>query len=114
MPFIEAKTNVEISAEKEKELKEKIGKAIEIFPGKTEEWLMINLVDNCKMYFKGDNSLPMAYVEIKVFGTTDADSRLKMTKEICRIFEDTLSVGCERTYVRYDDSDKWGWNNINF
>jgi len=41
MPFIDTKTNVTITKEKEKELKERLGKAISIIPGKSESWLML-------------------------------------------------------------------------
>ena len=68
MPFINTKVNVEISEEKEKELKERLGKAIEIIPGKSEQWLMLGFEDNIRLYFRGDNNCKIAFVEVKVFG----------------------------------------------
>ena len=41
MPFISTKTNVNVSKEKEVELKERLGQAISIIPGKSENWLML-------------------------------------------------------------------------
>ena len=40
MPFINTKVNVAISKEQEILTKERLGKAIETLPGKTETWLM--------------------------------------------------------------------------
>lgn len=112
MPFINTNTNVEISKEKELALKTRLGKAIEIL-GKSENWLMISFEDKCSMYFKGEEA-PMAFVDISVFGkSTDAQCE-KMTKEVCRIFEEELSIPADKLYVKYNGSTQWGWNNMNF
>jgi len=112
MPFIDTNTNVHISSEKEKALKERLGKAIELL-GKSENWLMISFEDECSMYFKGESS-PMAFVDISVFGkSTDAQCE-QMTKEVCRIFGEELSIPADKIYVKYSGSSQWGWNNMNF
>ena len=41
MPYIKTTTNVSVPADKEQIIKQKLGKAIEIIPGKSERWLMI-------------------------------------------------------------------------
>jgi len=50
MPFISTKTNVNVSKEKEIELKEKLGQAISIIPGKSENWLMVAIEGDVPMY----------------------------------------------------------------
>ena len=52
MPFIGNKVTAKISEEKEKIIKEKLGKAIELL-GKSEEYLMVGFEDNYKLYFAG-------------------------------------------------------------
>ena len=84
MPFIEVKTTEDLSAVAA-ELKSALGDAITAIPGKSESWLMVNLVGEQKMYFQG----------------SDAP---------CALF----SVPPERTYVRYREVDHWGYNNFNF
>lgn len=112
MPFINTNTNVEISKEKEIALKTRLGKAIEIL-GKSESWLMISFKDKCAMYFKGEE-VPMAFVDISVFGKSTDAQCTEMTKEICRIFEEELSIPADKLYVKYNGSTQWGWNNMNF
>ena len=56
MPFINAKVSVAISQEQEKQLKERLGQAIAVIPGKSEQWLMTGFQDNYHLYFRGDNS----------------------------------------------------------
>ena len=112
MPFINTNTNVKISYEKRLALKNKLGSAIEIL-GKSESWLMLSFEDDCKMYFKGE-SVPMAFVDVSVFGKSTDEQCEKMTKEVCRIFNDELSISPENLYVKYSGSSQWGWNNMNF
>ena len=41
MPFIISRTNRSISREQERQLKNRLGKAIELVPGKSEQYLML-------------------------------------------------------------------------
>lgn len=113
MPYISLKTNVKLSAEQEISIKEKLGKAIAIIPGKSESWLMISVEDNCHMWFKGKNDSPIAFVEIKSFGAIPSSASEKLTPEICSIME-TAGIASACTYVRYEETSVWGWNGSNF
>ena len=114
MPFIDTKTNVRISAEKEEILKEKLGKAISEFPGKNEYWLMLTFTDNCRMWFRGYQKYPVAMVEVKLFGGADRECCDRMTAAICKLFEEELGINPEHVYVNYTFSEVWGWNGENF
>ena len=114
MPYIGTHTTVKITPEKEVILKEKLGKAIEAIPGKTEAWLMCGFEDNCRLWFKGDAFAPSAFVEVKLLGTASPEYYEKLTAIICRILADELDIPAERTYVKYEECKYWGWNNINF
>ena len=114
MPYIGTHVSVKISEEKETALKEKLGKAIEAIPGKTEAWLMCEFFDSCRLWFKGDASAPAAYVEVKLLGTAQPEYYEKLTAIVCSIMEEELSIPADRTYVKYEECKYWGWNNINF
>lgn len=114
MPFINSKVSVSLDDKKRETLKTELGKAIEIFPGKSEHWLMLNFEDNCSLYFQGDNSKPVAFIEVKVFGKITADSAEKMTKTLCDLFQKELAIPKDRIYVKYEEVNFWGWNGANF
>lgn len=114
MPFIETKTTVNVTDEKREELKTLLGKAIELIPGKNESWLMLSFSDNLKMYFKGDDSADTAYIDVKIFGKAEKKAYDALTKEICRIYSEILSIPEDRIYVKYEEADLWGWNGMNF
>ena len=114
MPFINTKVNVEISEEKEKELKEKLGKAIEIIHGNSEQWLMLGFEDNARLYFRGNNASKIAFVEVKVFGGENKNAFNIMTGKICEIFNEVLGIDPDKVYVKYEAVANWGWNGSNF
>lgn len=112
MPFIEVKTNQNISDVKTA-VKEELGKAITAIPGKSESWLMIEISDKLDMYFQGSDA-PCAMFEISIFGNATDSAYDDLTKRICTISQEYLGVSPERTYVKYTEIDHWGYNNFNF
>ena len=112
MPFINTKTNIAISKEKEETIKTKFGKAISII-GKSESWLMVNFEDNSKIYFKGDNSSPIAFVEVSLYGKSSSSSYNTLTREITMILNEELSISPDKIYVKYSEIENWGWNGSN-
>lgn len=113
MPFIDMKTSVKIDTDKELYLKEAFGKAIELIPGKSEEWLMLNFSDGCRMYFAGADA-PSAILEVKILGRSTPDYYNALTKELTDIVSGTLGVSKNRIYVKYEEIDTWGFNGENF
>lgn len=113
MPFIDLKTNKQVSKNDEIALKEALGKAIAILPGKSETWLMLDIHDACRMYFHGSDA-PCAMLQVQVFGKINSEKCEQLTAEICRIMDSTLHISPENTYVKYEEVDLWGWNSQNF
>ena len=114
MPFINSKVSVKISYAQEMELKTKLGQAISVIPGKSEQWLMTNFEDECHMYFRGDNSEPIAFVDVNVYGAPDSPAFSKFTGEVTKIFGDVLGIAPDHIYVKYNATQDWGWNGSNF
>lgn len=68
MPCIQTKVSVKMTEQQEKAIKAKLGQAISLIPGKSENWLMLTFEDGCKIYFQGDCDKPAAFVEVKIYG----------------------------------------------
>lgn len=114
MPFIDSKVSIAISDEQEIELKKRLGEAIAIIPGKSESWLMTGFQDNYHLYFRGDNSQPTAFIEVKVFGKENPSAFNALTAEITKIFINVLNIAPDHIYIKYEAVSNWGWNGGNF
>ena len=113
MPFISMKTNVSISPAKQGQLQTKLGKAIELLPGKTEKWLMLSFEDEKKMAFAGSND-PCAILCVTVYGKGTSDAYQNLTQAITAMVHDELLIPVDRIYVAYAESEYWGWAGNNF
>lgn len=114
MPFIKVKTNVKITQDNQESIKTKLGKSIELIPGKTESRLMISFDHECKMYFKGENSEPMAFVEILLFGSSTKSAYSNLTAAVTEILHQDISIAPQNVYVKYEECEHWGCNGVNF
>ena len=114
MPFINSKVTVKMSDDKKDAVKKKLGEAITIIPGKSENWLMVGFEDEYDLYFQGNKDGESAFVEVKVFGSASSGAYNKMTSVICNILNEELGIPENRIYVKYEEVFNWGWNGSNF
>lgn len=114
MPFIISRVNVPISREQEIELKTRLGKAIELVPGKSEDYLLLGFEENCRLWLRGDDSEPIAYIEANIFGNEGHSGYDSFTAEITRIFHEVLVIAPDHIYINYTDIPDWGAGGRNF
>lgn len=114
MPFINSKVTVKMSDDKKETVKKRLGEAISMIPGKSENWLMVGFEDGYDLYFQGNKDGESAFVEVKVYGSAPGSVYDKMTSVICSILDEELSIPKNRIYVKYEEVKNWGWNGSNF
>ena len=114
MPYIDTKTSAIITKDQKDRLTREFASAIELIPGKSEEWLMLNFDGGCRMAFRGDGDTPCAMIDVQIFGKTTDKAYDALTERICAIISDILDVPSERIYVKYTEKDRWGYNGFNF
>lgn len=113
MPFINTCVTTEITHEKEVVLKEKLGKAIALI-GKPEAYLMLKFEENCRLWFAGTNDDEAAYVEVALLHSAPKASYEKLTKAICDILTEELSIPADRIYVKFSETEFWGYDGFMF
>lgn len=113
MPYIKTTTNVKIPAPTYECLKAEFAEAIELFPGKSEAWLMVAFEDETPMYFKGSPD-PCAMVEVNLFGSVQPAAADAMSARVCAFLGEELGIDPARIYIKYSGTENWGWNGHNF
>lgn len=113
MPFINTKVTTEITKEKEEVLKAELGKAITLI-GKGEAYLMLGFEDNCRLWLGGKNDSDMAYVEVSLLGHITKENAGKLTTAICDIFQRELNIKGDKVYVKFSETDLWGYDSFMF
>lgn len=113
MPFINTKVTTEITFEKEEVLKARLGKALSLI-GKPEAYLMLQFEENCRLWFAGTNDEDAAYVEVALLHSAPKASYEKLTAEICTILSEELFIPSDRIYVKFSETEYWGWDSKMF
>lgn len=108
MPFIKVKTSCPITEKQEAAIKSRIGKAIELVPGKSEAYLLLEFEDNCRLWLRGHNDEPIAYIEAAVFASESHCGHNALTSELTKIFEEILNLQKDHIYIKYEDIIAWG------
>ena len=112
MPFINTKVTTEITHEKEVVLKEKFKKAISLI-GKSEAYLMLQFEENSRHGFGGSND-DCAFVDVSLLHSAPKASYEKLTAEICDILSQELSIPSNRIYVKFEETENWGYDGFMF
>lgn len=108
MPFIIARVSTSVSMDQEIEIKSRLGRAIGLVPGKSEDYLLCGIEGNYPLYLRGDNSEPIAYIEASIFGNENHFGYKEFTSEVTRIFSEVLGIAPDRIYIKYSDITAWG------
>ncbi len=114
MPYIKTTTSVKLNDEKKEALKSKLGQAIALIPGKSEAWLMLAFEDGAYMSFKGNADEDYAFADVSLFGSASDAAYDRLTGAICEILNEELGIKLSNIYVKYEETDHWGWNGSNF
>ena len=113
MPFIELKTNINVNQNLKEEAFEFLNDHISILSGKNKEWLMINIIDNQNMMFKGDKS-PLIMIEVKTYLEPSKQDLDKLTLILSNYFSNTFNIPIDQIYVSYFPLENWGYAGYNF
>lgn len=114
MPYMKLTTTAKVTPQTADAIKADFGKAIENFPGKSEQWLMVAIEDGIPMWMRGDNSADTAMVDVELLGAVNKNASNSMTAAVCEILEKNLGIAPDRVYVKYTGYSDWGWNGGNF
>ena len=115
MPFINAKVTTTLSAEKKEELKAALAQSVGLI-GKAETWVMVNIEDKQDIWLGGKKKDAAGYISIELVGKADQKASETLSKAVCNVMENVLSIPSDSTYITIKEFDgyHWGWNNQTF
>ncbi len=111
MPVVKINTNAKLSSSQCIATKSKLGKLIELIPGKSEERLMVIIQDNQTMYFKGVDDICM-FVEVDFYKQVDISLKEVMVKEFSSFLELENIVEKAQVYFSFSEYENWGTNGM--
>ena len=79
MPFINVKTNATLDSKTKNEINNRLSDAISLIPGKSDGHLMCAVEDGAQMMFHRDGESNMAFVEVKILGSSTKEAYTAIT-----------------------------------
>lgn len=114
MPYIRIRSNRPLDEKTIAELQKELGKTIELFPGKTERWLMTDCEGGCALSLAGKSDLPLAMIEVELLGSSTPEAYAAVTRNLTDLMERIAGIPGNGVYVKYENLEYWGWNGSNF
>jgi len=108
MPFVVVRVNTAMTTEQELGLKAQLGQAIGLVPGKSEEYLLVDVENRCHLFLVGDGQTPLAYLEASVFGNEGHAGYAAFTRAVTQSLHDVLGIAPDHAYLRFSDIGAWG------
>jgi hypothetical protein len=114
MPYMHVRTNVAVGKDKQVAIKAAFGEAISLLPGKSEQWLMVDVEEQATLFLAGEGDRPLAMVEVELLGKSTPRAYEALTARVCEIMQRELSIAPDGVYVKYAEIEHWGYNGSNF
>ncbi len=108
MPFIDIDFSEKVTENQQDEIKSRLGEIIDIIPNKTEEWLMIKIADDQKMYFSGKKLENGAYTAVNLHMSAPMENKGKLVEKIFEIYSDVLSINPQNVFITVSEFNNWG------
>lgn len=110
MPYIRVSTNRSADEGQVSQIKEGLGRAISLLPGKSETWLMVEVEPEKKLFFQGSDS-PCAMVQVTLYGKGRKDDYQKLASSITGLVGKELDIPGSRIYVSFVETPYWSFDS---
>mgnify|MGYP005786582197 FL=1 len=108
MPYIAVNVSRSLSNDEKEQIKTNLGAKISTLPNKSEARLMVQISDNCSLYFAG-NECEGAFIDVRLYGHIELQYKKEYAEQIFDIMSD-LGFKKEFVYLSYLEFENWGTN----
>ncbi|MCB1830544.1 MAG: hypothetical protein KDI49_04610 [Gammaproteobacteria bacterium] len=114
MPTLIIQTNVEIAADRRRQILAEASSTVAGMLGKPESYVMVILKPNTDMLFAGADE-PLAFLELKSLGLPE-ERTADFSAILCRLMKTHFGIPQERVYIEFASPPRhmFGWNSRTF
>ncbi|MGI6665158.1 MAG: hypothetical protein ACOX3W_07085 [Christensenellaceae bacterium] len=112
MPFIQVHTAQKLDSTQKLAIKAGLGEAITLIPNKAEANLMMVISDGVDLYFRGEEKISAAFVDVRLKDETAFDAKAAFTEAVFNLLEKEAGIAKDDTYVNIGEYDAWGSRGV--
>jgi phenylpyruvate tautomerase PptA (4-oxalocrotonate tautomerase family) len=116
MPWVNVNTGKSVSSEDQVSIKSGVAAILLETLDKQERGLNVTFVKTDAYYRAGESCDDAAAVDIRYIGAFALEKKREITRRVCKLLEDVLSVDPRKVIVLFSetDSQNWGRNQGEF
>ncbi len=108
MPFIQVNVTDKLTDAQKTAIKSGLGEKIAVIPGKSERALMIDISDGHTLYMAGEQREHAAYLDVKIYGTTEFENQKAFTEAAFAVMEEATGISPKGIYLTFSQFSNWG------
>ena len=108
MPFISVNTAAVLTKEQKDEIKTRLGRMIELLPGKAERGLMIDISCGHTLYYAGVEQPAGAFVDVRLYKESPFEAKVAFNAELVDMLSQVAGINKESVYCNYLELPNWG------
>lgn len=108
MPFVSIHTARKLSKINKENIKHDLGQKITLIPGKKEEVLMIEFIDEVSLYFAGVENPNATYIDVKCYKAASFEENQNFTEAVNEIMIDEIGISNLDIYLTISEFSTWG------
>lgn len=108
MPYIQVRVSCKVTEPQADQLKAMLGEKLPLMKGKHEGVLMVEIADGCKLYYKGSNEKPIAYVNVCINNKpVPEEEQLAFAKEVFLGIHEILGIELSQMNLTFQVQSLW-------
>ena len=107
MPLLKLETTVVLSEEKRTALLSSLSNAVARTIGKPEQYMMVTM-GTAAIVMSGKPG-DAAFVDIRSIGGLTGDVKRELSKQVCKLLNDSLGVATDRVYLNFTKLEAGNW-----
>lgn len=108
MPLIAVHTTLTLTPDKREALKNELGQAVVLIPGKTEQVLMVEIIEGVTLYKGGRREGEYAVVDVKCYKQAAFEDNKRFTEAVFGILQRLLGIPETNAYLSITELPTWG------
>jgi hypothetical protein len=106
MPYISVQIGKKLTDAQKDSLAEKIGKLVEIIPGKFYEKTMVQ-IDDGRLIYRGGKATECLFMETRLFQENDLAGKTEFTNKLFELFDRELGIPNSQVYMNILELKHW-------
>ncbi len=110
MPYIQIHTGIKLDETQQEKIYQQISEIIAILPGKTKAGLMLNILDEQKMFFR-DESSSCLYASVNLYLMVADKDKAAFAETLALLLADVTGIDKNKMYISFQEYGNWYSND---